>query len=430
MHSKEIINPNKDIHIPAWVTKDYFKDIFSKDEPEAIEVQNFIPVAAVPPGDNFTSIMLRIYMDLKMKDGSLKHKTYILKTTLDNDKGGDLFESLTLFPKERKMYQKYLPAFEELYKSVGLHIQLAPKCLLCEKKDGRINFIFEDLKVKNFKNIDRLEGCDMDHMKKSLRRLAELHAASAVYKERYGDYPDEFQRGFVDLEAGAVYQKKLFQTRTQSYQDAMKQWGLEEVDKYLKEFHSADQYWECCKSILQQKSNNFNVLNHGDFWSSNIMYNYSPKGELNELIFLDYQFCKWGSPVEDLLLFITNSAAKDIRVKEFDNFIYFYHQRLVECLKLLGFKKPLPKLRDLHKDIYDQKNSFYAFFACFNHLPVLLLPNDNDTSIQKFCQPDEIGEQFRLKAFTNPRYVDAIRQLYPFYFNKGLFNFSDYDNNL
>lgn len=123
---------------------------------------------------------------------------------------------------------------------------------------------------------------------------------------------------------------------------------------------TADQYWKCCKSTLDQKTNNFNVLTHGDFWSSNIMFNYSPTGELKELIFLDYQFCKWGNPAEDLLLFITVSAAKDIRVKEFDNFISIYHERLEECLKILDFKKPIPKLRDLHKDMFDQKNSFYG----------------------------------------------------------------------
>lgn len=177
------------------------------------------------------------------------------------------------------------------------------------------------------------------------------------------------------------------------------------------------------------------------------MFNYLPTGELNKLVFLDYQFCKWGSPAEDLLLFITVSAAQDIRVKEFDHFIYIYHERLIECLKILGYKKPIPKLRDLHKALFDQKNSFYgkswfflsslwccynkfyisAFFACFNHLAMIMLPNDNDSNINNFCRPDEQGIQFRMKAFTNPRYVEAMKQLFPFYHKRGLFNFSDYE---
>ncbi|XP_065354505.1 uncharacterized protein LOC135948977 [Calliphora vicina] len=423
----EILNPNENIAIPSWINADYFKDILAKDEPDSIGVNNFVPIAAVPPGENFTSVMLRIHMDLIMMDESIKHKTYILKTMIDDDKGGELFNNLALFPKEMEMYQKYLPAFEGLYKAVGWNIQLAPKCLFAEKNDGRFNFVYEDLKENNYENIDRLKGCDMVHMKRILHRLAELHAVSAVYEEINGEYPSDFQIGFVDLDAGADYQKSMFETRKEPYKKAMQQWGLDEVDKYLKEFPSSEQYWKCCLGSLNQKTNNFNVLNHGDFWSSNIMFNYLPTGDLKELIFLDYQFCKWGSPAEDLLLFITISAAKDIRIKEFDYFISMYHERLVECLKVLGFKKPLPKLRDLHKDMFDQANTFTAFFACFNHLAILMLPNDKDSSIHNFCRPDEFGEQFRMKALTNPCYVEAMKELYPFYFRRGLFNFSDFE---
>lgn len=104
------------------------------------------------------------------------------------------------------------------------------------------------------------------------------------------------------------------------------------------------------------------------------MFNYMPSGELKELIFLDYQFCKWGSPAEDLLFFITISAAKDIKIKKFDYFISIYHERLVECLKVLGFKKPLPKLRDLHKDMFDQKNTFYGkSFEMFGNFLLILV---------------------------------------------------------
>ncbi|XP_065354508.1 uncharacterized protein LOC135948980 [Calliphora vicina] len=423
----EILNPNENIVIPAWINAEYFQNVLAKDEPESVGVKNFTPIAAIPPGENFTSVMLRVHMDLEMKDGTYKHKTYVLKTMLDDDKGGAVINKLALFPKEMEMYHKYLPAFEELYTAVGWNIKLCPKCLFTEKKDGRINFIFEDLSEKNYKNLDRLEGCDMVHMKSILRRLAEFHAASAVYEERNGDYSKDFQIGFVDPEFGAEFQKNVFNTKVGAYKKAMRQWGLEGVDKYLEKFPNFDQYWKCCLATLKQKTNNFNVLTHGDFWSSNIMFSYLANGELNELMFLDFQICKWGSPAEDLLFFITISAAKNIRIQKFDHFISIYHERLVECLKVLGFKKQLPKLRDLHKDMFDQKNSFYAFFACFNHLAAVMLPSDKDASIHTFSRPDEIGEQFRMKAFTNPRYVEAMKDLFPFFYRRGLFNFADYD---
>lgn len=114
---------------------------------------------------------------------------------------------------------------------------------------------------------------------------------------------------------------------------------------------------------LKTDPNAFNVLNHGDFWSSNIMANYLSNGEINELLLLDFQICKWGSPAQDLLFFITISAAKDIRVKEFDHFVEIYHEHLVKCLKNLKYEKPLPKLRDLQMSMYKEENTFYGLLS-------------------------------------------------------------------
>lgn len=92
------------------------------------------------------------------------------------------------------------------------------------------------------------------------------------------------------------------------------------------------------------------------------MFSYLANGELDELLLVDYQICKWGSPAEDLLFFLTISPATDIRIKEFDNFVAIYHKRLIECLTILGYKKALPTLRELHMDMFNMKNSFYGMF--------------------------------------------------------------------
>jgi len=102
------------------------------------------------------------------------------------------------------------------------------------------------------------------------------------------------------------------------------------------------------------------------------MCNYLPNGEIDQLILVDFQICKWGSPAIDLLFFITLSAAKDIRLKEFDYFVCIYWERLIECLKLLKYKKPMPQLRDLQTSLYKKNNSKPKFFRsndgdwCFN----------------------------------------------------------------
>lgn len=124
-----------------------------------------------------------------------------------------------------------------------------------------------------------------------------------------------------------------------------------------------DQYWDMAADTMHADPTEFNTLNHGDFWLSNLMCNYLPDGNVNQVILIDFQICKWGSPALDLLFFIALSPSSDIRLKEFDHFVYIYWKRLTACLKLLKYKKRLPQLRDLHASLYNKKNSFYGKLA-------------------------------------------------------------------
>jgi len=170
-------------------------------------------------------------------DGSVKTKTYIFKTMLPEEKGGSDINDFGLFPKEAKMYKTYLPAFEALYKDVGWDLKLAPKCLHTEERDGDIHFIFEDLCVQRFKNMDRTKGLDMEHMTKSLHKLAEYHAASAVYEELHGPYPSEFNEGFVKRDV-KKFHIDGFKRKEKAYKKAMLMWGMKDAEKYVKDFVS------------------------------------------------------------------------------------------------------------------------------------------------------------------------------------------------
>jgi len=63
----EIVNPNEHLIIPDWINEKYFEGVLAKDEPDHVKVLKFTVVAAIPPGENFTSTMLRVYIKLEMK---------------------------------------------------------------------------------------------------------------------------------------------------------------------------------------------------------------------------------------------------------------------------------------------------------------------------------------------------------------------------
>jgi len=102
----------------------------------------------------------------------------------------------------------------------------------------------------------------------------------------------------------------------------------------------------------------FNVLTHGDFSATNMLYKYDGNGALSDAVLLDFQVCKWASPAQDLLMMITLSAEKDSRYREFDNFVRIYWEYLIECLRVLKYEKPLPQLREVQSAIYKKNNTF------------------------------------------------------------------------
>ncbi|KAH8384015.1 hypothetical protein KR009_011744 [Drosophila setifemur] len=422
--TETIENPNEALVIPKWLNEEKFESLLKKDEPEYGRIIKFTPVAAIPPGGNFASVMLRVYLDLKLKDGSQKRKSYVVKTTLDMDKGGKAVNEFRYFHKEQQMYSTYLPAFEKLYQEAGHPIKMMPKCLEIGELEGNLYFIFEDLSTQGYVTVDRTKGIDMEHMRLSLRKLAEYHAASAVYQDLKGPYSVDFEHGFAKKD-NIQHSLRGFEAKAPEYTSAMKTWGMDEV--YLKNFPTPDQYGKLCLESLNVDNQDFNVLTHGDFSAGNVLYKYDQNGSLEEALVLDFQHCMWASPAQDLLFIITISPEKNLRIKEFDNFVRIYWEHLIECLVVLKYKKPLPKLRDLQSAISKRINTLYAFFPVMNHLPSILIPSSKESNLQTIMSKDEEGKKFRTWIYTNPLFAEVIRELYPFYCNRGLFQFEDFE---
>ncbi|KAH8362813.1 hypothetical protein KR084_001278 [Drosophila pseudotakahashii] len=414
------INPNEHLVIPEWINEDYFRPILEKDVTNFDKIVNFTPIAATAPGENYTSIMVRVVIDLLFKDGSQGVISYILKTGLDINKGGAMVNQMGMFPKEKEMYKDIIPQFVKLYKEAGLDIELAPKCAHVEETPERITLVFEDLSRRNFRNFDRLKGFDLPHIRCVLRKLAELHAASAVYRELCGPYDENFYKSLFTAENKAMA-TKITEMRNPGFLKAMREWGIPDVEKYIRKYPTPSQFFDEGIKINQVNESDFNVLNHGDSWSNNIMFNYKENGEIDRTIFVDLQLCKWGSPAQDLLYMIITSASLDIKTREFDHFIQIYHERLEECLKLLNYAKRIPTLRDVHTMII--KNGSWAPFTANGVMVVTLMPSDKDSNMGNMMAHGPEADAIRYKTLINPYYVKAMQQLLPFLDRKGFLDF-------
>ncbi|KAH8267618.1 hypothetical protein KR018_005524 [Drosophila ironensis] len=431
------VNPNEFLAIPKWVNEEYFRPILEKDVKDFDKIIEFTPIAATAPGENYASIMIRVVVDYLLKGkqflnqftilwlqqmflylgGAKEQSSYILKTALDLDKGGALIGQMEVFPKEKEMYQTHIPQFVNLYKEAGVDVELAPKSVHFEETPERITLVFEDLKRQNFSNFDRLKGFDLPHMRSVLRKLAELHAASVVYREICGPFDDKFNKNMF-CEENRAMMTMIREIRERQYLKAMLEWGLPDVEKYIKKSPEPAKFFDIVLKANTVNEQDFNVLNHGDCWSNNIMFNYKPNGEIDRTLFVDLQMGKWGTPAQDLWYLIVTSASLDIKVKEFDLFIQIYQERLAECLTLLNYSKKAPTLRDVHGMMI--KYGDWGPITATGVLVATLLPSDKDSNMANMLAPGPVGDALRHKTFVNSYYVNAMKQLYPFFDRKGL----------
>ena len=62
-----IVNPNVNLDIPNWINEEYFVPILEKDVPQFDKICSFKCIAATQAGENYTSIMVRVIMDILLK---------------------------------------------------------------------------------------------------------------------------------------------------------------------------------------------------------------------------------------------------------------------------------------------------------------------------------------------------------------------------
>lgn len=114
---------------------------------------------------------------------------------------------------------------------------------------------------------------------------------------------------------------------------------------------------------------NYRFFSIFDFfrWINNLMMKFAktPDGddqmegngverEVENMIFIDFQFSCWASPTIDLHVFLNSSLNESLRPSCFDDLIEFYHQHLADYLKCLGYNKHIPTLDEFKQQYNDR----------------------------------------------------------------------------
>ncbi|XP_052902861.1 uncharacterized protein LOC128310296 [Anopheles moucheti] len=423
------MSSSKPVTIPEWMTNDFFIDAVTKAfnvSNSEFTVEQIDVRPATEAGDNFVSIMYRVKVTVLMGNTGADRRivSLIVKALPRLGLSEEMISALNVFPKEMAVYTEILPAFEQLYREQGVQVTFGPRCLK-HCTDPTDIIVMEDLKDRNFQMAVRQKGLDLEHCHTLLRRLAQFHAASAVYHERNGPYDAKFKEGMYSEKNRAMFeqfqaQHDVFMYETMCtwpnngklYAELLKRWGMEMFDALLR--------------ITKPDPAKFNVLNHGDIWCNNMMFQYDDGEKIKEITLVDFQMCMWSSPVIDLHYFIFSSVRANLKLRQLDHLICYYFQHLTENLTLLQYAGVRPSLQDLHSDFIERQ--LYGLSTAFSVFPICVMEKTENASIDLMLDQGDAGTAFKQKMYNGAAYVEQMIPILEYFYNTGAFDINQQGN--
>ncbi|KAM7360758.1 uncharacterized protein ACRADG_007532 [Cochliomyia hominivorax] len=399
--------------IPAWIEAKLFDKVLRETVKDFKKLKEFKVFPALAPGENYATVMLKVQADVLLTNGSIHRQTYMLKVAHDTDLYRNEMSKWEMFITESGMYRDIKPEFEKLYADAGLKVEFGAKSY--QLPIDKEYILLEDLSMRGFKNAKRQDCLDMEHCKSVLKKMAQFHAASVVRVEKKGMFEKPFLHGFLKDES-------------KNFCKAMFDGSMPHLLKTIKKLDGLQDCYERIKSLSvnlndivfdenRLDANEFNVLNHGDCWSNNIMFQYDKEGNLQETFLVDLQMPRYGSPAQDLLYFIVSSARLDIKIEKFDYMIKYYYDNLIEHLKLLKCTKPLPKLRDIQAALI--KYGIWGLVTIVTVMAAVLCDPTDNANIDNFVGASEDGDKFKKLLYSNEKYIKYLKVVLPWLHYRG-----------
>ncbi|XP_046623588.1 uncharacterized protein LOC124306711 isoform X1 [Neodiprion virginianus] len=260
--------------VPMWLNSDYIKAVLRKVEKnDSIEVSDMTVKPATANGDNYMSDMHRIGVKfLRVLDGRqvTETRSFIAKIAIAEGIQAKMTADGRFFEIESSMMSETLPRMQEILSRHGMPASLSARCLPTQE-EGPIHLLLEDLVAEGFRLADRQAGLDLDHCLVAIRNLANFHASSVALAEKDLAAVTKYNKGNFHKDHVLI---AFFESTMKYFAEEVAKWPELNPRIYNKILKLSEVVCEkLCEAALFRE-NDFNVLNHGDFWINNTMFRY------------------------------------------------------------------------------------------------------------------------------------------------------------
>lgn len=385
---------------PAWLTPSFVEKILRKSEGDnSIQVIDLSVKSATAKGDNYQSEMVRVVAKYSRgQGGEVAEKSIIFKIAPSLDSlQGELIAEGNAFDIEISVISDTLA---KMNKMVEPKYRLGPKSLYMQSENPAL-IVMEDLAVLGYRMADRLSGLDLDHCLLSMSGLARFHATSVALCEREPEQKEKYMKGVYCHEQPPSV-ANFFIACTKGFVDEIANWP--ELKGYAEKIAKiTDRIYDIAIEAAKPSEDQFNVINHGDYWVNNMLFKYDNDKPVDH-IFVDFQQCSYTTPAMDILYFLETSPSPEVIENQRDLLLNEYHSTLTVTMKQLNCKTQ-PPTRDELEDILKQK-AVLGMIASFTILPLVLCSKSNVQDFNDFmadgvCKnPGLKGESFKKLMIT------------------------------
>ncbi|XP_066993551.1 uncharacterized protein [Anabrus simplex] len=213
--------------------------------------------------------------------------------------------------------------------------------------------VLENLAAKGYMVAETQLGLDENHCTLVMTALGRFHAASLAYKEADNREASNTlcEAGYEPLytESRRILLEPLFAAAAENTVNIIK--SSAEVAKHTRTIEAilASRFDRIMK--FHRPEEPLAVLLHGDLWADNIMFHYNELGEPDDVKFLDFQMCRYGSPALDINRFLYSSTTREVRIKHGDALLRAYHREQSRALRQLNVKQRYT-LADLRREVH------------------------------------------------------------------------------
>ncbi|XP_033167217.1 uncharacterized protein LOC117145611 [Drosophila mauritiana] len=401
---------------PEWLTESYLQDALRKYYNDQHIRINWVKVnPALGKGENYGGVLTRVKAQFTRSDGSSQLGHYIVKSTFEgNEFAQNAMKPYDIFNREMIIYEQVLPKQKALLREIGDAEQIFAETMAVDIDNSAL--IFEDLNARGFVMPDRLVGLDQKLARIVLRKLAKMHATSAVLNERENHILESYDRGFFNRYTDNY--EPAFVGMLQAATRRVAQWpGYEKYAEKLKALVPI--YMELGKRIFDISPGHINVLAHGDLWTNNVLVKYDKQtGEPIDVVIIDFQYTAWGSPALDLFYFMNSSLEFDLHQNHQEQLIAYYFSHFADTLKKLQYRSTIPSLHQFHQQL--QQKKFYAAHTSISVFPVQRNVETADADFNALMETNQRAMNFKDACYRNPIAQRILRELLPDFEAEGL----------